>query len=248
MELLVLISLAVSFLLGSAAANQNQCGCIDQSWCNKKDPQKKLDCPFSHSLCSNDPLTEGEPSRLDSGAANVSTKCSEGWSVASLKDAVYGFPNRLVPIVQNNLTDGNEHTMYTDGYNGKKPARFIFKSNDKTGNVPLFMTMFFWKEYISMNEKKDGRWCPNDIRVKNRVNSGEWHMQFKVRMSERKQKSTSNSLTGNMTQFTDFIHRLVLKEEIGSFFSRSTIIFWEFPGQGRRMFSSRRAQFQALGL
>ncbi|MFH4981112.1 hypothetical protein AB6A40_007821 [Gnathostoma spinigerum] len=78
--------------------------------------------------------------------------------------------------------------MYIDGYNGRSPARFIFKSNDKTGNNPLFMTMFLWKEYISMNEKKDVHWCPNDIRVKNRVNSGEWHMQFKVRMREGKQQ------------------------------------------------------------
>ncbi|MFH4976886.1 hypothetical protein AB6A40_003595 [Gnathostoma spinigerum] len=78
--------------------------------------------------------------------------------------------------------------MYIDGYNGKKPARFIFKSNDKTGNVPSFMTMFLWKEYTSMNEKKDGRWCPNDIRVKNKINSGEWHMQFKVRMWNGKQQ------------------------------------------------------------
>ncbi|MFH4984786.1 hypothetical protein AB6A40_011495 [Gnathostoma spinigerum] len=100
---------------------RNECGCIDQSWCSKKDPKNKLDCPLSHSLCSNDPLTEGAPSRLNSAVQSVSTECRDGWSAISLKYAEYGFPNRLVAIVQNNLTDGNEHTMYIDGYNGRSP-------------------------------------------------------------------------------------------------------------------------------
>ncbi|MFH4982921.1 hypothetical protein AB6A40_009630 [Gnathostoma spinigerum] len=121
MELLVLISLIASSLFGLAAANRNQCGCIDQSWCKEKDSNKKLDCPLSNSLCSNDPLKGGAESQMDSDVRSVSTLCTKGWSVASLKRAEYGFPNRLVAIIQNNLTDGKEHTMYIDGHGGKYP-------------------------------------------------------------------------------------------------------------------------------
>ncbi|MFH4981405.1 hypothetical protein AB6A40_008114 [Gnathostoma spinigerum] len=187
MELFMLISLIASPLLVSAAGNRTQCGCIDQKGCDERDPEKKLECPLSKFLCYSNPLTDDDPCLLDSAVRTASTKCNDGWSESSLKKARWGFPNQLAAIIQNDLTDGSVHYMYIDGYNGGNSARFIFKSNDSEGNVPIFMTMLLSEGYITINERKGGDWCWNNVRLHHSVSSTEWHMRFKVQMRDERQ-------------------------------------------------------------
>ncbi|MFH4975668.1 hypothetical protein AB6A40_002377 [Gnathostoma spinigerum] len=178
MELFALTAIIISSLYRQSAGEQNQCGCIDRNWCDKKDPSQKFDCPLSNALCTSLPLTHGESTRIEQGIASVSTECKDGWSTASLKSTTYGSPNPLVSIIQNDVTDGNEHTLSMTAYGGKYPARILIKSKGSE-NIPLFMTMFLWNNYLLINEKKDGQWCANNVRVYNRVYWENWDMEFK---------------------------------------------------------------------